>query len=324
MVLLTDQILTAGQTYHWGVRIQGKVTGLPVLEYKAGRFELPLPQTDIPTNNTFSGVTILTRGVEPGSGEHSQLIDRKIENIARHLLQEGSAVMSYDPDTGSWESWFGSPAPTYGKPLVLLADWMQGIAAEKLYNAGFAEAAADALFAALVQEDQRRGGGVGQGDRFYNEQGELIRTQGAIFNSPLHLIGFGQGAVVNSEIIQRLGTFFPNAGGTSKDKRDLQMTTIDPHDYDENSIGGNFRNILDPSVRVWNNVTYADNYYQTNGAGVLTELPSTGIWEQQILATGNSRINNQMARSIVGWEICIHKTMLILTQLQLGTRPPTL
>ncbi|MEG4335992.1 hypothetical protein QUB40_29375 [Microcoleus sp. AT9_A2] len=64
-----------------------------------------------------------------------------------------------------------------------------------------------------------------------------------------------------------MGTFLPNAGGTSLANRDIQMTTIDPYDYDDNSFSGHFLNIQDPEIQVWNNVTYADNYYQTNGSG---------------------------------------------------------
>ncbi|MCC3422309.1 MAG: DNA/RNA non-specific endonuclease, partial [Microcoleus sp. PH2017_07_MST_O_A] len=45
------------------------------------------------------------------------------------------------------------------------------------------------------------------------------------------------------------------------------MTTIDPYDYDNNSFSGPYLNILDPEIKVWNNVTYADNYYQTKGIG---------------------------------------------------------
>lgn len=112
----------------------------------------------------------------------------------------------------------------------------------------------------MVQLDLEKGGSVGSQNRLYDSTGKLIRTSGSVFNSPLHFIGFGQGAVVNNEIIQRLGTFFPNAGGTSLANRDLQMTTVDPYDYDSTSLQGPYRNILDPELRVWKNVTYADNY----------------------------------------------------------------
>jgi hypothetical protein len=158
----------------------------------------------------------------------------------------------------------GAQKHLYGKPLALLADWMpQAGDSTKLHNAGFAEGAADALFSSLVQLDQQKGGSVAGYD---TSSGNLIRKQGGVFNSPLHFVGFGQGAVVNTEIVQRLGTFFPLAGGTDAQHRDLHVTTIDPHDYNPSSPAGTFRNILDPAIRTWNNVTYADNYYQQNSA----------------------------------------------------------
>src|SRR4029453_17088006 len=77
-------------------------------------------------------------------------------------------------------------------------------------DSGFAEAAADALFATLVQLDKGLGG--------------------KLLKSPVHLVGFNRGAVVNTEIAQRLGTYFP---GTVPD---LQVTTLDPHDTAQGSL----------------------------------------------------------------------------------------
>ncbi len=142
------------------------------------------------------------------------------------------------------------------KSLVLLSQWStedESIVSDS----GFTEAAADAIFASIVQLDQALGGGVGeynsQGElvRLYEADGDLIRTQGAVFNSPLHFIGFSRGTVVNSKTIQRVGTFFLHAGGainpdgtpvvddTGKPVRDLQMTTVDPHDFRQESLKSN-------------------------------------------------------------------------------------
>ena len=44
--------------------------------------------------------------------------------------------------------------------------------------------------------------------------------------------GFSRGTPVTSEIVQRMGTYFPDAGGLpGSGKHDLQMTTLDPHDF---------------------------------------------------------------------------------------------
>ena len=141
-----------------------------------------------------------------------------------------------------------------------------------------------------------------------------------MFQSPFHFIGHSRGAVVNSEIIQRLGTYYPTIP-------DIQMTTLDPHDQEQPSLridiikekleqiktvadlvglvtklvaggatGGagaavvgpiaktvsevievvskidtylglnlfdiRYDDLVDPDVTVWNNVSFADNYYQ--------------------------------------------------------------
>ena len=276
--LSSDRMLTAGQQYHWAVEA---TTNGGTRKVVTNKFKTLLP-TPISSGNTFSSVTVLTRGLEPGNPENSQLIDGQINGVAKHIFDTGGTVMKYQSATGKWQSvtpqgnsWISNNSlqPAYGKPLVLLANWMDGmngmdgIEPKQLYNSGFAEAAADTLFASMVQLDLNKGGGVGSPGQLYDSTGKLIRTQGAVFNSPLHFVGFGQGAVVNSEIVQRLGTFLPDAGGTSRANRDLQMTTIDPYDYDDNSFEGTYLNILDPEIKVWNNVTYADNYYQTNGIG---------------------------------------------------------
>jgi large repetitive protein len=168
---------------------------------------------------------------------------------------------------------------------VLLTDWSRE---SVIINSGFSEAVADENFAAMVALDQMLGGAVGDNTgRIYDAQGNLIRRQGDLFNSALHFIGFSRGTVVNSEIIQRLGTYFPHAGGriitnnlglaVTNPDRDLQMTTIDPHDFEQENLNkgwlknipiiggkaGDYSNFYEPPVRVWSNVTFADNYYQT-------------------------------------------------------------
>ena len=140
----------------------------------------------------------------------------------------------------------------------------------------------------MVELDQALGGEIGISNdageltQLYDEQGNLIRTHGDLFSSPLHFIGFSRGTVVNSEMIQRLGTYYPYAGGAinadgspvldenNEPVRDLQMTTVDPHDFRQENlrvpipiVGADFRDFNEPEVTVWDNVTFADNYYQT-------------------------------------------------------------
>src|SRR3546814_15623461 len=79
-----------------------------------------------------------------------------------------------------------------------ISDWSSDVCSSDL----FAEAAAESLFASIVALDHATGVSAGSG-------------MGKILSTPLHFIGHGRGTVVNSEIIQRLGTTFPNAGNPS-------------------------------------------------------------------------------------------------------------
>ncbi|PSB39712.1 hypothetical protein C7B69_01790, partial [filamentous cyanobacterium Phorm 46] len=290
------QSLTAGQNYNFAVEA---VSNSGAVTKDLGQFKTLLP----PSNSPFSSVSVLTHGFTllPGKGG----IPDSFYEVADSIAKTGNdgLILRYEKPTGSWipidknggvlTTLTGGLQPTdtnyfltltsniqanyvnQNKSLVLLPEW--SLDRESVIpDVGFSEGAADALFASMVQLDLALGGGVGeyQGNqlkRLYDSQGKLIRQQGDLFNSPLHFMGFSRGTVVNSEIVQRLGTFFPQAGGKSMANRDLQMTTIDPHDFYQPSlelklpdfISTNFSDFYEPKVQVWNNVTFADNYYQT-------------------------------------------------------------
>ena len=309
--------LTAGQQYYWGVQAISD-TGKSTTE--TGEFQTIAP----PSTSPFSSVTVLTHGftlLPTSTGVPDTFFDLadKIVSVESALPSEKGLILLYNKPTGLWvpvdknaqvltdvtgglnpgdTNYLSTLARNIqsnyvnqNKPLVLLPEW--STQAESIMpDSGFTEAAADTFFASLVQLDQALGGNVGQHDgsgnlvRLYNDQGDLIRTHGALFNSPLHFIGYSRGAVVNSEIIQRLGTYFPYSGGAlnpdgtgvvnaqGQRVRDLQMTTIDPHDFYQESlkvdgiipgttIFRDFRDFNEPTVQVWDNVTFADNYYQT-------------------------------------------------------------
>ena len=299
LVLSNNHRLTAGQTYYIGVQAVD-VRGHSNLDL--GEFRT----TSQPSNNPFSSVTVLTHGFtlnEPPAGIDKGYYDiaDKITSVNRDLPSQKGLILRYDKPTGLWipvdnhggilETLTGNKMPgdvgylstlashiesdyvNHNVPLVLIPEWNTN--GESIVpDSGFSEGAADAIFASMVQLDQALGGDVGEYNngqltQLYDTRGNLIRTQGPLFNSPLHFIGFSRGAVVNSEIIQRLGTFYPNAGGKVVNGnlvRDLQMTTIDPHDFNQpglNVFTDNFGDFHEPKVQVWSNVTFADNYYQT-------------------------------------------------------------
>ena len=319
--------LTTGQTYYWAVEATGK-PGTRNLDF--GRFETIAP----PSTDPFSSVSILTHGFTLTPGTTG--IDDVTYDLAGAITdaqgkepQEKGLILRYDKPTGLWipvdeqqnvlnniTGGLNTSDPNYlstlasniqanyqNKPLVLLPEW--SIDYESVLPvSGFTEGAADAIFASIVQLDQALGGEIGISDpatgdliQLYDNEGDLIRTHGDLFNSPLHFVGFSRGTVVNSEIIQRLGTYYPYAGGeinadgspvidgNGNPVRDLQMTTIDPHDFQQNSLSVglplpglgtvlDFKDFNEPSVTVWDNVTFADNYYQTVARETNTFTPN--------------------------------------------------
>ena len=301
--------LTTGQDYYWSVEAVDK-QGKSNIDFSG--FEAIAP----PSTNPFSSVSILTHGFtllqENSTGIPNSFYDFADTITEANGKEEKGLILRYDKASGTWipvdenrrtltditgglatdpnylSTLASNIQTTYqNKPLVLLPEWSLDDEST-ISTSGFTEGAADAFFASMVQLDQALGGKIGitndAGDltQLYDDRGDLIRTQGDLFNSPLHFIGYSRGAVVNSEIIQRLETYYPYAGGAinadgtpvkdenNKPVRDLQMTTVDPHDFEQENlrvpipiIGADFRDFNEPAVEVWDNVTFADNYYQT-------------------------------------------------------------
>ncbi|MEG3847469.1 DNA/RNA non-specific endonuclease, partial [Microcoleus sp. herbarium19] len=283
-----NRILTAGQEYNWAVEAWNK-NGSRNIEFED--FWTPILTETEPDdgNDVFPSVTVLTHGFKPpfslpfvdtpGIPSEFYQLGNSIANAGPN---DNGLMMRYDLATGYWVpvTKYGAVAPDFpagenpeddadyltklesyiapyldqNQSLVLLNDWSNN-AESSAPDSGFSEAVADAFFTSLVQLDQ-----------LLIDENSTAK-QGAIFNSPLHFVGFSRGTVVNSEIIQRLGTYFPEAGGKeNSDVRDLQMTTLDPHDFDQPGLDvlvDNFGDFKEPKVQVWKNVTFADNYYQT-------------------------------------------------------------
>src|SRR5690606_24054466 len=108
---------------------------------------------------------------------------------------------------------------------------------------GWAEAAGDALFAMLAE--------LG-----------LVDPQTST-GAALHMIGHGSGAVVTSEAVERLAYYNVPVD---------HLTYLDPHDFDQGMVTDSAQLLsrqaeLDQyGAAVWDNVAFADVYYQTRGA----------------------------------------------------------
>lgn len=292
----TARKLTRSQTYHFGIEAVPKVS-------VENAFRTPLRATASFTTapaqadpNLFSAVTLITHGFQIPYWDRDVPAD--FVDLAHTVARSGGgAVYTYQPDTGAW---LFTPDPTgpplavppppasmLGKPLVLVSDWVTDSA---ISDSGFSEAAADALFASLIQLDRQLGGKV--------------------FASPMHLIGFSRGTIVTSEIAQRLGVHFPEIGrgGTT----DLHVTLLDPHDFAQDSLNvpvGGLSSLLaiplipvgglglpiyvqltgntfvpyddfkEPRIETWSNISFLDSYWQDRSeeSGEDT-LPVFGSW----------------------------------------------
>ncbi|MBW2494475.1 MAG: hypothetical protein JRE43_06955 [Deltaproteobacteria bacterium] len=150
-------------------------------------------------------------------------------------------VFLYSPDFGSWDFYCGSDTPN--GEIALVFNWAEeSDGADTGGTQGFAEAAADALYAAL-RDPQLAGNFAGV---------DLLAGD-------THFIGHSRGAVVNSDCVERLA-----AAGIAVD----QVTTLDPHPVD-----GTLDNPLGPldwgdrAPITWTNVAFADNYWRADGGG---------------------------------------------------------
>jgi YD repeat-containing protein len=295
--------LTAGQTYYWGVELSDH----------SAQASQAFATKPVAATSTYGVVTVLTHGFQLGTqllptqdSTNLQAPDSFID-LGKLIASAdgGGVVLEYNKKTGEWMDVathaVGVAALKPGKGVVLVSDW---VAESDISDTGFSEAAADAMFASLVD---------------LNKQ-----TNGALFGSTFHFIGHSRGTSVNSEIVQRMGTYFPDTK--------VYMTSLDPHDFNQPSLDiplqslmdttvnalrlaqavvaatglvGNaaallglrflngLQNVLqraeqaaaalgiqinpikysdfkDPDVTTWSNVVFADNYYQTAATQVST------------------------------------------------------
>ncbi|MCA9184291.1 MAG: Ig-like domain-containing protein, partial [Planctomycetales bacterium] len=291
-----SKLLTAGNRYYWGVELKvGDATFRKTTNFVAQ----PVSEQTI---------TVLTHGfqlgVSVGDSPYQQpAAFMEMADLIRDAAGDGY-VLSYNKSTGQWVDRENGTDPVAainsGKSVVLVSDWNKE---SDISDSGFSEAAADAMFASLADLNRRSGS--------------------ALFGANLHFIGHSRGTVVNSEIIQRIGRWYPDVNG-------IHMTTLDPHDFKQDSLdvpvgdtvnwfktvfevgsavsavvavafppsapvlvpvseqllaAANalekalnladalgiaidpipFADFQDPDVKVWENVGFADNYYQEQG-----------------------------------------------------------
>ena len=200
--------LTAGQRYYWGVELVAN--GQTFTE--ATSFSAKA----VVASGSYNGVTVLTHGFqldpEPSFSDPAYRQPEAFMQLARLIADAsgGGVVLSYNKNTGQWVDLktgaTGAAALQGGKAVVLVADWFKE---SDISDAGFAEAAAESMYASLADLN--------------------LKTTGALFGSPLHFIGHSRGTSVNSEIIQRMALLNPTITG-------IHMTTLDAHEFKQDSL----------------------------------------------------------------------------------------
>ncbi|MFN0038823.1 MAG: tandem-95 repeat protein, partial [Burkholderiales bacterium] len=286
-----ELVLTRENVYWWGVeaktadgRVFREVRSFEVDQVPATHYasvEVLIDGFDLP----YTSLVAETRTGVNGN-RMREFADRIAEASSGLILsQEGS------------EDWViaGGPAASQPTPydaakggsIVLLPDWGNEAV---ISDSGFAEAAADRIFASIVA---------------------LLKdpAYGAAFKqSNWHFVGFSRGAAVASEVIQRLGKYFPP--GTSGAVAQIKLTTLDSGSpqtvniedtldtlstvspavgnlfdgyvqalVEYNAATGElyvpYGDLRDPAVRTWSNILFHDNYY--GGRPGATSLPESDL-----------------------------------------------
>src|SRR3990167_7375906 len=183
-----------------------------------------------------TGVTVITHGIETTDAGGNSLLP-----LARAIEERtGGWLVDYDAGATGDDRASGERAGP-GTEVILLFDWA-GASIEP--SPGWAEAGGDALFGLLVGLD-------------------LVEPTAGANNLRLHFIGQGEGAAVTSEAVERLARF---------DGPVDHLTYPDQHDFAQPDIAEDgpqrLSDLGQPAgygAVVWENVDFADVYYQTRG-----------------------------------------------------------
>ena len=223
-------VLTAGQSFYWGVEVNGT----------EDRQSASFRTAPVKTTSSYGVVTVLTDGFEFNGGNglapSQALLGNQIAGsdalqtpqefiaLAKLILQAegGGVILEYNKSTGQWNDALNPSNTATGaellqanKAVVLISDWTFE---SDITDSGFSEAAADAIFAALVDLDRQTN---------YTLLGANPTTQGGNA-SPIQFIGYGRGATVDSEIVQRFDQYFVHI-------TDISVTSLNPTGTNSNS-----------------------------------------------------------------------------------------
>ncbi len=204
---------------------------------------------------TVEAATVITHGFQPSDSGGDSLITlaRAIRNRAdAENGANGAWFIDYDIDV---HGGLGSihiadshlPTGAGTGHIVFLWDWA---ADTNEPTSGWASASGDALFATIID--------LG-----------LVDVTAPLSQPPLHLIGHSFGTAVTSELTRRLAAINVTVD---------HLTYLDPHDFNQ-GLGFDYTQRLFElgplgyGAVVWNNVTFADVYYQTRSGIAAVAAP---------------------------------------------------
>gem|GEM_PF-3421131 len=273
--------LTRGQTYYWGIEARA-ADGRVYRDWRSFKVETPTLPGVPPAG--YDGVVVLIDGFElPYTSldleTREKVTNNRMRDFADRIAGAYGGVILEQSDSG----WVvrGGPASASADPyqaalggaVVLMPSWAKEVV---MNDSGFAEAAADQIFASIAKLLQ---------DPVHGAQ---------LRNTAWNFVGFSRGASVASEVIQRLATYFP--ASSPNGLGNVRLTTLDAVDpprvdipatltqlsgpaadagrlFDryvkaitsysvitgETSI--DYSRLFDPNVRTWSNIYFHDNYY---------------------------------------------------------------
>jgi hypothetical protein len=208
-----------------------------------------------------AGVTIITHGAQFSSGlpDWTVTMGQAVLDRADGARADRSAgsLFQHDPGSGQWRAvgdaaWINSNSPA--DQIVLLYDW----SSESLTtDDGWIDAAADNLFASLLAPNDNLPGAL-HGTSFFDA---ALAAGGGGGLLDFHFIGHSRGGVLNSLVAERFDKYF---GELTID----QVTTLDPHPAGPMNDPGYVTPNPSANSRVftYDNVRFADNYFQSDGA----------------------------------------------------------
>lgn len=194
------------------------------------------------------GITFICRDYQSNTPDDKSGWQFEIAEAIKDRLGGHAYIGRYNPLSGLFEQYDGTPDNPEHKEQILIFDWTED---GSMNFDGYAEAAADAAFAALMPYSTLRN------------------------MNNLHLIGFSRGAVVVSELTERL---------LRNNKPVRHVSYLDPHDWGFNGMDADFEvnagtpdpfyptptdiptGIITRAILGWQDVPYIETIFQRRGS----------------------------------------------------------